>query len=90
MPRRRAAAEGLDDDHLAAATRTRRRDHRLAICRITISMLSLRLWHGEKIAGGEPDEAEPIYRRVLERAIPGDQAARGARVLPVLSSAGAG
>ena len=65
MPRRRAAAEGLDDDHLAAATRTRRRDHRLAICRITISMLNLRLWHGEELAGA---------REVVDTGRPGEQA----------------
>jgi hypothetical protein len=47
MPRRRAASEGLDDDHAAAATWTRRG---LAVCGISIGMLGLRGWHGEELA----------------------------------------
>ena len=64
MARGRAAGEGLNDDHMAAATRTRRRGRRLAIC--GIGMLGLRGWHGEELAnarevvgaGGLGEQAE--------------------------------
>jgi hypothetical protein len=42
-----------------------RRDHRLAICRITVSMLNLRLWPGEELAGA---------RDIVDTARPGEQA----------------
>src|SRR6266446_4903728 len=47
MPRRRAAREGLDDDHAAAATWTCRL---VVIGSIGIGRLALRLWRSEQFA----------------------------------------
>ena len=48
MPRRRAAREGLDDDHAAAATWTCRL---VVIGSIGIGRLALRLWPREQFVG---------------------------------------
>src|SRR5437660_4519333 len=47
MPRRRAAREGLDDDHAAAATWTCRL---VVIGSIGIGRFALRLWRSEQFA----------------------------------------
>ena len=50
MVRLAAGREGFDDDHAAAAARTRMRDGRRLVGTAIVVRQGLRFWHGEQLA----------------------------------------